>query len=112
MVALSESMAREEPLMIVYGRRRVGKTALALRFSENMRRISFLARESGNLKKFVETAADTVPDISTIKEDWETLFRFLEGKVDLIIIDEFQNLIKENKEILSTFQAIVDLYLL
>lgn len=109
--ALSESMAREEPLMIVYGRRRVGKTALALQFSENMKRIYFLARESGNLKKFVETAADTVPDISNIKEDWETLFRFLDGKVDLIIIDEFQNLIKENKEILSTFQAIVDLYL-
>lgn len=109
--SLSESMTKKEPLMIIYGRRRVGKTALALQFSKHKKKIYFLARESGNLKKFAETVAETVPEISNVKEDWETLFRFLDGKIDLIIIDEFQNLIKEDKKILSTFQAIVDLYL-
>jgi AAA+ ATPase superfamily predicted ATPase len=35
----------------------------------------------------------------------------LKDKVDVIIIDEFQNLIRENKNILSIFQSIVDLIL-
>jgi len=108
---LSDAIKREEPLIIIYGRRRVGKTALSLHFSKRMKRIYYLARESGNLRRFIETAEEVIPDVSDIREDWESVFRFLDGKVDVIIIDEFQNLIKEDKRILSTFQAIVDLHL-
>ena len=40
--------------------------------------------------------------------DWEVIFEFLMNKVDVVIIDEFQNLIKEDKNLLHIFQAIID----
>ena len=39
--------------------------------------------------------------------DWEILFDFLKDKVGVVIIDEFQNLIKEDKDILNKFQYLL-----
>ncbi len=36
-------------LLVIYGRRRVGKTALVLKATEDMRRLYYLAVERGNL---------------------------------------------------------------
>ena len=49
--------------------------------------------------------------MTVIKPDWEALFGFLKNKADAVIIDEFQNLIKENSSIVNLFQSIVDLTL-
>ncbi len=95
-------------LIIIYGRRRVGKTELILHSTKSFKRIYFLASEERNLERFLDVLEKRFEDAKYLKKDWEAIFQFLKNKVDVIIIDEFQNLIKENKNILSIFQVIVD----
>ncbi|MFP3252346.1 MAG: ATP-binding protein, partial [Thermoproteus sp.] len=95
-------------LLIIYGRRRVGKTALVLKATEDMRRLYYLAVERGNLPRLKRAAAALDPQARYVEEDWEALFAFLARRVDVVVIDEFPNLIAEDKAVLSTLQAIVD----
>lgn len=95
-------------LLIIYGRRRVGKTALVLKATENMRRLYYLAVERGNLPRFKRAVVALDPYARYVEEDWEALFVFLAQRVDAVVIDEFPNLIAEDKTALSTFQALVD----
>jgi len=94
--------------LIIYGRRRIGKTELILEVTKNMKRIYYLAITGNNLERFYSICLKHFPEISKLKMDWEVLLDYLKNKVDVIIIDEFQNLITEDKNILSIFQSIVD----
>lgn len=96
-------------LIIIYGRRRIGKTRLILEAVKNMKHIYYLAVEGDNLRHFKRFAMRVVPQIEFVKEDWEAYFNFLRDKI--IVIDEFPNLIKEDPKIISLFQRIVDLTL-
>ena len=95
-------------LVILYGRRRIGKTALALEVTKHSKRLYFLATQENNLERFYNLCIKHFPEVSKLKQDFEVLFEFLKDRVDVIIIDEFQNMIKENKNIVSLFQAIID----
>jgi len=95
-------------LIIIYGRRRIGKTELILKSTENIKRIYYLAVGEKDLERFQKTCALAFPAVSKLKADWEIIFDFLKDKVDVIIIDEFQNLIKSQKNILNIMQSIVD----
>lgn len=95
-------------LIIIYGRRRIGKTELILNATQNKKRIYYLATEGKNLNRFYQTCNNYDKETTKLKPDWETLFDYLKDKTEAIIIDEFQNLIKEDKNILSIFQAITD----
>ena len=95
-------------LMIIYGRRRIGKTELILNSSKNKKRIYYLGVGENNIERFYETCLKHHNEISNLKKDWIVLFEFLKNKTEVIIIDEFQNLIKEDKNILNIFQLIVD----
>jgi AAA+ ATPase superfamily predicted ATPase len=97
--------------LIVYGRRRVGKTELVLEATKNMKRLYYLSVGEKNLERFYSLCQKHYPEVSRLKMDWEILFDFLKTKVEVIIIDEFQNLIKEDKNNLNTFQSIVDIIL-
>ncbi|ENN96236.1 ATPase [Methanocaldococcus villosus KIN24-T80] len=108
--ALSEKLnSNTFEFVVIYGRRRIGKTKLALKSVENREHIYYLAVEGDNLKHFKRYVSKVVPTIEYAKEDWEAYFNFLKDKI--IIIDEFPNLIKENPNILSLFQRIVDVHL-
>ncbi len=95
--------------IVLYGRRRIGKTSLVLNSVKNREHIYYLAVEGDNLKHFKNYSSKVVPTIEYAKEDWEAYFKFLENKI--IIIDEFPNLIKENPKVLSLFQRIIDTHL-
>ncbi|MBI3050986.1 ATP-binding protein [Candidatus Woesearchaeota archaeon] len=95
-------------LLIVYGRRRIGKTELILKATESSKRLYFLAVGERNLERFYAVCIRQFPEISRLKMDWEAAFEFLKDKVDAVVIDEFQNLIRENESILNVFQAITD----
>ncbi|ABL88603.1 ATPase [Pyrobaculum islandicum DSM 4184] len=95
-------------LVVVYGRRRIGKTTLVLKATEDMRRVYYLAVGRGNLRRFKQAAARVDPGVLTTADDWEAVFTYLRDRVDVVIIDEFPNLIEEDKAILSTLQAVVD----
>ncbi|RLE59708.1 MAG: ATP-binding protein [Thermoprotei archaeon] len=93
-------------LVIVYGRRRIGKTRLVLEALKGREYVYYLAVERGNLERFRRVASRVVGDIRYVREDWEAYFHFLRDKV--VVIDEFPNLIKEDKAVISVFQRIVD----
>jgi len=99
-------------LIIIYGRRRIGKTCLVLKAIENKKHIYYLATESDNLRKFKETGSKTIDILKDLKDDWETIFKVLSKEDKLVVvIDEFPYLIKDDKSIVSIFQRIFDLHL-
>jgi uncharacterized protein len=93
---------------IIYGRRRVGKTELILHATKKDKRIYYLAVGENNLERFYAVCVEYDSNISKLKMDYEVLFDYLKNNVDVLIIDEFQNLIKENPNFLSILQSIID----
>ncbi len=98
----------EANLFIIYGRRRVGKTELALNATKNRKRVYYLATGENNLERFYNACLKNNQSVSKLKKDWEVLFGFLKDNVDVVIIDEFQNMIQEDRNILNIFQSVVD----
>lgn len=105
-------------LVVIYGRRRVGKTALSVAFSKNKNALYFLATEESELqnrKAFKDAVADFCGNelLKNSKvESWDIIFKALQPKTVneklLIIIDEFQNLGKSNPSFPSILQKIWD----
>ena len=95
-------------LLILYGRRRIGKTELVLHTTKNKKRIYYLAVGERNLDRFYDVCVEQFPDVASLKKDYEVLFNYLKDKTDVVVIDEFQNLIKEDKNILHILQSLVD----
>ncbi len=98
-------------LVIIYGRRRIGKTHLILKATEKRKRIYYLSVGEKNLERFYNVCLQHYPEVSKLRMDWEVLFDFLKKKVEIVIIDEFQNLIQEDENILNIFQVIKDVTL-
>ena len=105
-------------MVILYGRRRVGKTALMTKFMENKPSIYFLATEESeqqNRNSFKELVAHFTNNellaASSIRQ-WDILFRVLIEKSQsqklVILMDEFQYLGKSNPAFPSVFQKIWD----
>ena len=115
---LEDIYKRNKPsLVILYGRRRVGKTELATHFGKGKPTIYFLADErtdQENLKGLQKSMAEFVKDSLFAKadiKDWVELFEEFSKKLDrkaVVIIDEFPYLIKSNKAMPSIFQKIWD----
>ncbi|PXF59330.1 MAG: hypothetical protein C4B59_11770 [Candidatus Methanogaster sp.] len=103
--------SRRFEFIILYGRRRIGKTELILKATENRGRIYYLAVGARNLDRFHSLCARHYPEVSKLKTDWEVLFEFLENKAEVVVIDEFQNMIHEDANILNIFQSIIDITL-
>ncbi|WP_188201555.1 ATP-binding protein [Thermococcus camini] len=103
--------SNRKELVIIYGRRRVGKTALVKKSVEGMRHLYFFAEETleeENLRAFRSSVARVLKNslIEKAELSWEELFKLLDGSGVVIIIDEFPNLIKSNRAIVSKFQKI------
>lgn len=105
-------------LVILYGRRRVGKTALATEFIKGRQAIYFLATEENEtqnrltFKNIVaqQTGNDLLMNVSV--DSWDTIFKVwmdtASNKKKLMVIDEFQYLGKANSAFPSVFQRIWD----
>lgn len=119
--ALEREYAREgSSFVVVYGRRRVGKTELISQFIRNRRSLYYLATEEPelqNLESFQSVAADFLQSdllrAARISR-WEDVFREIAracGPTDeraVIVIDEFQYLGRANPAYPSIFQRIWD----
>jgi len=101
-------------LVMVYGKRRIGKTTLVLYASRGFDAIYFYV-DYGNpriiLKKFSERLFERLglPKGVTV-EDFETLFRLF-SKAKVVILDEFQRLQEADPSIVTTLQKVWDLEL-
>lgn len=113
-----EYKSKESSLVILYGRRRIGKTALIKEFGKDKDIIYFLATEEAenqNRENFKNTVAHNLNNslLSSISVDnWETIFKtIVESNLKnkkVIVIDEFQYLGKTNPAFPSIFQRIWD----
>ena len=108
--------------IIIYGRRRIGKTRLITEFLNGKTGIYFLSldySESENIRLLQQQMGDLLGDdsftkmrIAGFEELFSEFFRWRqeEGRV-VFVIDEFPYLIKLNRGIPSLFQRIWDLFL-
>jgi hypothetical protein len=104
-------------MIVVYGRRRVGKTTLLKRFSEGKNCIFFVCDEVNEkvmLDNFSKTVLEHFEMNDTIApfESWENLFKFLGEKAKeehlLLVIDEFPYMADASPEIPSLLQRMID----
>ena len=103
-------------MVILYGRRRVGKTTLISEFIRDKHALFFLASEESeaqNRTAFKEKAADFI-DSDLLRaasvSKWDVIFQAImdapHPAKPIIVIDEFQYIGKSNPAFLSVFQRI------
>lgn len=105
-------------LVVIYGRRRVGKTEFTIHFSKNKPHIYFLADqrpEAELIQELKQRMSLYLQNESFAKlaiKDWIELFneftKWNKNTHTIIIIDEFPTLIETNRAIPSIFQKIWD----
>lgn len=113
-----EYAKKEASFVVVYGRRRVGKTTLLSEFMKGKKALYFLATqesEAVNRNAFREKAAAFIGNelLAEIPVDkWDTIFKAIVScnweEKPVLIIDEFQYLGKTNPAFPSVFQRIWD----
>lgn len=106
--------------VVMYGRRRVGKTTLLSEFCKNKPAIFFVAEEY-NDKMALQSFSNKILEYFNMKafissfETWEKAFMFLakqaETKQFVVVIDEFPYIVNSNKTIPSMLQNVIDHYL-
>ena len=114
----SEFNKKDSSMIIIYGRRRIGKTSLLSEFIKDKDALFFLATEESeteNRNAFTKKVAEYTKNellANSKVEDWDTLFSYLSSyqpeERKLIIIDEFQYIGKSNPAFVSRMQRIWD----
>ncbi len=110
---------KKSHLVILYGKRRVGKTALSLEFAKGKPAIFYLAERLDSklqLEKISKEVGAFFKDEYISKygfAEWEQFFKYVSDKNErmVIIIDEFPYLVDSDPAIPSIFQKGWDLYL-
>ena len=112
---LKDALARERSsLVVMYGRRRLGKSTLIKRvLSEND--VYFLAdRSEGQHQRVLlaKVIAQVFPDFDKLTyPDWESMFRAVNYRTDkrfTLCLDEFPYLVEQSSELPSVLQKLVD----
>lgn len=107
-------------LMPVYGRRRIGKTELLLRFCAGKPTVYFMASDrlpAAQLSEFMRTAAECLgaPELAEpVAGGWERALRLVVGAAPadrklVLVLDEFQWLCQGSPELPSVLQRLWDL---
>ena len=114
LATLNAELERGSGFVVIYGRRRVGKTTLIKEFIKDKRAFYFLATtesEAQSMKRFAGVLSRTIknPMLSKVTfTDWLDLFQVVaddhpdEKKV--LVIDEFPYLVKTNPDFPSILQ--------
>ena len=118
MSTLEKEYNRENSFVVLYGRRRTGKTTLIKEFIKDKNTFYFFADkqiESLQINRFKSQLAEHFKDDFLKKieiNDWDTIFDYFINKVKdekfVFVIDEFQYLCLMNKGFSSIFQRIYD----
>jgi AAA+ ATPase superfamily predicted ATPase len=104
----------EFEFVAMYGRRRVGKTAIIKQFIKDKRTIFFTATRSKgdmNLRLFNESVKGTLNIDADRTLFFDKLFRIIGDNADerlVLVIDEFPYFAESNEELLSLLQIFID----
>ena len=114
----NEYQSDRSSFVVVYGRRRTGKTALLRHFAKDKPSLYFLATEeseSENRNAFADIVARYYNNsiLASAKiNDWKPVFDLIaensKNQKQVIIIDEFQYIGKSNPSFISKLQAVWD----
>jgi AAA+ ATPase superfamily predicted ATPase len=101
--------------IVVYGRRRVGKTELLKEFCADRPHIYFLAAQEAEHRqreKFLDQIADHFDERVPRIDGWDEAFEYLGEQLQredlVVVIDEFPYLVAENDSLPSYVQGFVD----
>ena len=118
MSTLEKEYNRENSFVVLYGRRRTGKTTLIKEFIKDKNAFYFFAdkqNENLQINRFKNQLAEYFKDEFLKKieiNDWDTIFDYFINKIGnekfVLVIDEFQYLCLMNKGFSSIFQRIYD----
>jgi len=101
-------------LVVIYGRRRVGKTELIKQFIAGKKHLYYLADKRGtkiNAKNMAMLASETFNELPVAAENFDDVFKFIVKRAKekfIVAIDEFSYLVEKDAAIPSVFQRIVD----
>ncbi len=104
---------------VIYGRRRVGKTALISRFIDGKKAIYFMGVES-NSRQNLENLSKSIIEFSSgieaetsfhsFQAALEYVFRLAEKERIILAIDEYPYVARSEKSLASTLQLLIDKY--
>ena len=105
--------------VVIYGRRRVGKTALINHFIDDKKSIYFMGVES-NAKQNLENLSKSILEFSSgiqtetyfpsYQAALEYVFQLAERERVVLAIDEYPYVARASKSLASTFQLLIDNY--
>ena len=104
---------------VIYGRRRVGKTALINEFIGDKKAIYFMGVESNakqNLENFSKSIMEFASKIETessflsFQAALEYVFKLAENERIILAIDEYPYVARSSKSLASTLQLLIDKY--
>ena len=104
---------------VIYGRRRVGKTALINQFLKEKKSIYFMGVES-NEKQNLENCSKSIIEYSSgiqtetsfasCQAALEYVFKLAENERIILAIDEYPYVARSSKSLASTLQLLIDKY--
>lgn len=105
--------------MVIYGRRRVGKTALITQFIQGKKAIYFMGVES-NARQNLENLSQSILEFSmdaptetaflSFQAALEHVFKLAKEKRLILAIDEYPYVARSSKSLASTLQLLIDKY--
>ena len=101
--------------IIIWGRRRVGKTELISKFCENKKAIFFTGIEANdeiNFQNFSNSVSKTLLNAEVLFENWEKAFSFIGERAKkeriLLVMDEYPYVAEANRTVSSLLQKFID----
>ena len=120
LAALNKLYASDKfEFVVIYGRRRVGKTALISRFIEDKNVIYFMGVESNakqNLENFsrsilsFQVGIESETSFLSFQAALEYVFKLAEKERIILAIDEYPYVARSSKSLASTIQLLIDQY--
>lgn len=104
---------KKSQLILIYGRRRIGKTELCGQFAKGKNHIYYFV-ENLNIKTHLSNLSEIIGKKYNLPlkfNNFEELFNFLQDKNLILIFDEFQEFLKEDKSFLNNLQKNWDEFL-
>lgn len=112
-------MSNKFEFAVIYGRRRVGKTALINKFIDDKKAIYFMGVES-NAKQNLENLSKSILEyvsgkdidsvFSSFQSALEYVFQLSEKERIILAIDEYPYVARSSKSLASTLQLLIDKY--